>query len=257
VLTDRDRTLLAPHLALLRTAQSELTAARRALAEAERQAGDSRTGTDWRDRTFGGLFSVDEGRARRFREARRAARSARTAVEEAAKRYAKYATRMDELLEPMLGRDDPVFRRVLGAIKECDKALRSCESIRDSIVSALARPAQNVRKPTGTKDSTAWHEAEFARRRFDELVAEVQAAVPRLRRALSLTARAVAEATGGRPPTPPRLDSAALNRRGRAAEQPLRSLQRQLETAVQEVTGWRARAEAARKAALRAAEESL
>jgi hypothetical protein len=257
VLTDRDRTLLAPHLALLRNARSDLTAARRALSEADQQVGDSRTGTDWRDRTFGGLFSVDEGRARRFRAARRAHKTAQSSVDEAAKRYAKYATRMDELLEPILRRDDLNFRKLLATIKECDKALHACELVREQISSALARPAQSARKPGGDNESATWHEAEFARRRFDELAAEVQESVPRLRRALAQAARAVAEATGGRPPVAPRLDSAQLNRRGRAAEQPLRGLQRQLETAIKEVTAWRARADATRSAALRAAEESL
>jgi hypothetical protein len=257
VLTDRDRTLLAPHLALLRNAKSDLATARRTLEETAHEAGDSRTGTDWRDRVLGGLFSVDEGRARRFRDAKRAQKSAQATVDEAAKRYAKYATRMDELLEPILRRDDLAFRKVLAAIKECDKALKSCEWTRDHISSALSRPAQNARKPTGAKDTATWHEAEFARRRFDELVAEVQASVPKLRRTLGQTARVVADATGGRPPVVPRLDSGQLNRRGRAAEQPLRGLQRQLDSVLKEVAGWRGQADAARKAALRAAEESL
>ncbi|GAA0531692.1 hypothetical protein GCM10010172_10520 [Paractinoplanes ferrugineus] len=257
MLTDRDRTLLAPHLPLLRKARAELTAARQALTEAEQQVGESRTGTDWRDRTFGGLFSVDEGRARRFRAARRAHKAAQSSVEAAAKRYVKYSVRIDELLEPLLSRDDLAFRELLAALKECDKALRSVESMRDHIRSALTKPSQNARRTNAAKESDTWHEAEFARRRFDELVAEVQQSVPRLRRVLSQTARAVAETTGGRPPTVPHLDSSLLNRRGRAAEQPLRALQRRLETVVQEVAGWRTQVDAARKAALRAAEESL
>ncbi|MEU4239799.1 hypothetical protein [Actinoplanes sp. NPDC026619] len=257
MLTPRDRTLLAPHLALLRAARSELAAARLALADAEQQAGDSRSGTDWRDRVLGGLLSVDEGRSRRFRAARRAGKTAQSQVEEASKRYAKYATRMDELLEPILRRDDQFFRRVLAAINECDKALRSCELVREQIGSALARPAQSARRPSGEKDTATWHEAEFARRRFDELAAEVQQSVPRLRRSIAQAARTVAEVTGGRRPVEPRLDSGALNRRGRAAEQPLRGLQRQLETAIKEITSWRVRADAARTAALRTAEESL
>ncbi|GAA2629736.1 hypothetical protein [Paractinoplanes durhamensis] len=257
MLTDRDRTLLAPHLALLRTARSELTSARQSLDDAGRQADDSRGGTDWRDRLFGGLLSVDEGRSRRFRDAKRGRKTAQSAVDEAAKRYAKYATRMDQLLEPMLRRDDPAFRKVLAAIKECDQTLRSCEWLRDHISSALSKPAQNVRQARPERDTSTWHEAEFARRRFDELAAEVQAAVPKLVRSIAVTARAVGEATTGRPPVPVRLNTAGLNRRGRAAEQPLRSLQRQLDEAIKEITRWRARADEERTASLRAAQERL
>jgi hypothetical protein len=178
-------------------------------------------------------------------------------MEAATRRYEKYATRMDGLLEPILRRDDPAFRGILAAINECDRALRACEQTRDRIRSGLAKPAPAPRRSGSEPDTPAWHEAEFARRRFDELAAEVQRSVPRLSRAMTAAAKAVTETSRGRPLTPVRLDTSALNRRGSAAEKPLRALQHELEAAITEITAWRGRAGDARTAALRAAEETL
>jgi hypothetical protein len=258
MLSDRDRLLLAPHLPLLRAAQAGLATAQQAYDEAERQATASTTGTDWRDRLLGGLLSVDEGRSRRYRQARGARKAADEALAAARAHYTKYAERIDGLLEPILIRDDPDYQRKLAAVRVCDQAVRAAEEMRFRLSSALAKPARNAR--TG-KDGETWHEAEFARRRFDELVAEVRSSVPALRRTIDRAARALAESTGAPPPPRPALEAGAGLGQGRpmaiAAEQHLRGLQIQLDAAVKELSRWRARADATRLTALRAAADAL
>jgi len=148
MLSDRDRLLLAPHLPLLRAAQAELATAQRAYDEAERQATESTTGTDWRDRLLGGLLSVDEGRSRRYRQARGARKAADEALAAARARYTRYAERIDGLLEPMLIRDDPAYQRKVAAVRVCEHAVRAAEEMRFRLSSALAKPAPAAR---GTK----------------------------------------------------------------------------------------------------------
>jgi hypothetical protein len=261
MLSDRDRLLLAPHLPLLRAAQAELSTAQRAYDEAERQAAESATGTDWRDRLLGGLLSVDEDRSRRYRQARGARKAAGEALAAARARHTRYAERIDGLLEPILIRDDPDYQRKLAAVRVCEHAVRAAEEMRFRLSSALAKPAQKARggKAGNGADSETWHEAEFARQRFDELVAELRTSVPALRRTIDRAARALAESTGGAPPPRPTLDTTAATGRPMAiaAEQQLRGLQAQLDIAVKEVSRWRARADDARLAALRAAADAL
>ncbi|GIM95768.1 hypothetical protein [Paractinoplanes toevensis] len=261
MLTDRDRTLLAPHLNLLRAARSELAAAQATLTDAERRADQSRTGTDWRDRLLGGLLSIDEGRSQRFRGARRDRRTAQAMVDAAMKKYTKYATRMDELLEPILRRDDLAFRRILAAAKECDTAVRAAAGIRGNIDAALARPVSNTGKTKAERDTQAWHEAEFNRLRSTELIAEIRASARALEGLTERAARALGEVTGDPAPTSPTLSPVALSRlgatTGRSAERPLRDLHRQLGGVLTELERWRTRAEEARVAALRAAQDNL
>ncbi|WP_030443575.1 hypothetical protein [Actinoplanes subtropicus] len=260
--SDRDRLLLAPHLPLLRAAQAELATAQRAYDEAERQATESTTGTDWRDRLLGGLLSVDEGRSRRYRQARGTRKAADETLAAARARYTRYAERIDGLLEPILIRDDPGYQRKLAAVRVCDQAVRAAEEMRFSLSSALAKPAvtKPARNARDTTNTESWHEAEFARQRFDELVTELRSSVPALRRTIDRAARALAESTGTPPPERPTLDVAALPQ-GRpaamAAEQHLRGLRVQLEVAVRELTRWRTRADESRLAALRAAADAL
>ncbi len=251
VLSDRDRTLLAPHLALLRTAQRELAAAKSAFEEAERQLAESTTGTDWRDRTLGGLLSIDEGRARRLRQARAARKAAGTALAAAESRHTTYAERMDGLLEPILIRDDPAYQAKLAAVRRCDKALRACGEIRYRLTDALTKPSRYPQQGRSEPGTQRWHEAEFARLRFDGLLAELRSSVPELRRTIDRAARAVGEA--GRA----EVDTIAPTAPGPAAVQQLHALQRQVEAAFQEISRWRARAEKARVAALRAAPDAL
>ena len=273
MLSDRDRLLLAPHLPLLRAAQAELATAQRAHDDAERQATESATGTDWRDRLLGGLLSVDEDRSRRYRRARGARKAADEALAAARARYTKYAERIDGLLEPMLIRDDPDYQRKLTAVRVCEHAVRSAEEMRFRLSSALAKPAPGkpalgkpalgkpARKARDGKDTETWHEAEFARQRFDELVAEVRSSVPALRRTIDRAARALAESTGIPPPARPTLDATGAMGQGRpmamAAEQQLNGLRSQLDIAIKELGRWRTRADEARLAALRAAADAI
>ena len=256
MLSDRDRLLLAPHLPLLRAAQAELATAQRAYDEAERQATESTTGTDWRDRLLGGLLSVDEGRSRRYRQARGARKAANESLAAARARYARYAERIDGLLEPMLIRDDPAYQRKVAAVRVCEHAVRAAEEMRFRLSSALAKPAPAAR---GTKTDETWHEAEFSRQRFAELVAELRSAVPALRRTIDRAARAIADSTGAPPPARPALDATAALGQGRpmAAEQQLRGLLVQLDGAIKELSRWRVRADETRLAALRAAADAL
>jgi hypothetical protein len=255
VLTDRERTLLAPHLALLRAAQRELAAAQRAFDDASRQADSSTMGTDWRDRLLGGLLSVDESRARRYRQARGARKAASEGLAAATARYTKYAERMDGLLEPILTREDPAYRTTLVAVRACAKALHDCEEVRFRLASALTKPARN---PKSDREPETWHEAEFARQRFAELVTELHSSIPALSRTIDRAARALGAATGAAPPALPTLHStAALGRGHLAAENHLRGLQRELDAAIKELTRWHTRADEARIAVLRAAPDAL
>jgi len=258
MLSDRDRLLLAPHLSLLRAAQAELATAQRASDEAVRQATASTTGTDWRDRLLGGLLSIDEGRSRRYRQARGDRKAADETLAAARARYTKYAERIDGLLEPILIRDDPEYQRKLAAVRVCDHAGRAAEEMRFRLSSTLARPARSARDTTGVE---TWHEAEFARQRFGLLVTELRSSVPALRRTIDRAARALAESTGAPPPARPTLDATAAIGPGQptalAAEQHLRRLLVQLDAAVKELTRWRARADETRLAALRAAADAL
>ncbi|MCY1137664.1 hypothetical protein OWR29_06605 [Actinoplanes sp. Pm04-4] len=235
MLTDRDRVLLAPHLALLRSAEKELAAARRSAEAAARGLTESAGGTDWRDRVLGGLFSADDGRTQQYRKAKDARKAAEKALAEAEAKYAKYAERVDGLVEPMLARDDPGFQAIVAAVRACDKAVRAGEEARRSLSGIL--------KPDVEK-SKVWHEAEFARRRQKELIDELRTRIPGLRRTIERAAQAVGE-------TPPAIDDLP------ATERQLREWQLQLELAIREVTRWRAGADQARAAALRAAHGSL
>lgn len=240
MLSDRDRTLLAPHVALLRAAQKELATARRDFAAAEQGLTESAGGTDWRDRLLGGLFSADDGRTQRYRRAREGHKAAQKALTEAEARYARYAERVDGMLDPLLARDDPEFRALVETVGACDKALRACEEMRRRITS--------IRKPDvgRTKDDRiAWHEAEFARRQRDELIRDVRTRGPGLRRTIERAARAVGE-------SPPSIDDV----RGTGDRQ-LRESQQQLEAAIREIGRWRAGADQARTAALRVAHDSI
>ena len=246
MLSDRDRTLLAPYLALLRAAQRELAAARRSFDEAERQLSESTVASDWRDRALGGLFSADDGRTRRFRQARDAQKAAAKTLAAAQARHTERAERLNELFEPMLAAgDDPAYAAAMSAVRVCDKALKACQGMRHRIASALKNPTTN------TKDSETWYEAEFARQRFDELIDELRTSVPQ---ALGLVERAGA-AVGETEPIG--LSAPFCRSSGKAAEQELRSLQRQLETTVKKLERWRVRAGAARTEALRAAHDRL
>ena len=258
MLSDRDRLLLAPHLPLLRAAQAELATAQRAYDEAERQAAESTTGTDWRDRLLGGVLSVDEDRSRRYRRSRDARKAADEALAAAKARYTRYAERIDGMLEPILIRDNPGYQGKLTAVRICEQALRAAEVMRFQLSSALAKPAEKARD-RGGRDNETWHEAEFARRRFDELVTELRSAVPALRRTIDRAAQALAESTGAAPPPRPALDLTAAPGRptAMAAGQQLRGLQPQLEIAIKELTRWRARADESRLTALRAAADKL
>jgi hypothetical protein len=240
VLSDRDRTLLAPHVALLRAAQKELATARRSFESAEQGLTESAGGTDWRDRLLGGLFSADDGRTQRYRRARDGHRAAQKALAEAEATYAKYAERVDGMLDPLLVRDDPEFRVLAETVRICDKALRACEEMRRRIAS-IVKPDVGRAKD----NRIAWHEAEFARRQRDELIQEVRARGPGLRGTIERAARAVGE-------SPPPVDDV----RG-TGERQLHESQQQLEAAIREIGRWRASADQARTAALRAAHDSI
>ena len=252
MLSDRDRTLLAPHLALLRAAQQDLAAAQRVFDDAQQQAAESTMGTDWRDRVLGGLLSVDEGRARRYRQGRGARKNADKALAVAKARYEKYAERVDGLLEPMLAREDPAFRRTLAAVHACDRAIHACDELRFRLGSALPRPAGDAKDD---RDSVTWHEAEMGRRRVDEVAAGLGTAIPPLLHTIDRAALAVAEVTGG--PVPGRVHLDVVTGSGPAAERRLRDLRRQLEAATKEIGRWRARADDFRVASLRAAHDAL
>ncbi|MCM4083523.1 hypothetical protein [Paractinoplanes hotanensis] len=240
MLSDRDRTLLAPHVALLRAARKELATARRRFEVAEQGLTESAGGTDWRDRLLGGLFSADDGRTQRYRRARDEHRTARKALAEAESRYAGYAERVDGMLGPLLVRDDPEFRVLVETVRACDKALRACEEMRRGIASILKPDVGRAKD-----DRIAWHKAEFARRQRDELIQEVRTRGPGLRRTIERAALAVGE-------PPPSIDDV----RGTGDRQ-LRESQQQLEAAIREIGRWRAGADRARTAALRVAHDSI
>ncbi|MCO8273575.1 hypothetical protein M1L60_23550 [Actinoplanes sp. TRM 88003] len=229
MLSDRDRLLLAPHLVSLRAAQKELAAARLSFEAAAQGLTESAGSTDWRDRVLGGLFSADDGRTQRFRQSREAHKTAGKALAEAEAKYAKYAERIDGLLDPLLFRDDPGYRARAEAVGVCDKALSACEKLRWQISSTLKLSESR--------------EDEMARQQRTELLQEMRRQVPGLRRTIERAAQAVGE-------SPPPVGH------GPAMRQP-RELRVQLEAAIREIGRWRDDAEQVRVAALRAAHESL
>ncbi|MBM2618263.1 hypothetical protein JIG36_22135 [Actinoplanes sp. LDG1-06] len=228
MLSDEERLLLAPHLALLRAAGRELREAERATAEAERDSAAAETGTDWRDRLLGGLFSANDQRSQQYRRARGSRKATEKARDAAREKYETYAVRVDGLLEPLLLREDPAYRAKADAVRACDKALKACEDLRFQIVSTTAK-----------RDDKSWHEAEFGRQRVQEVVREVRAEGPRIGRLL--------ERAGVRKG----LDVERL--KGPAAERGLLDVQRQLDGLIKELADARRRADQDRKVALRAA----
>ena len=248
MLSERDRTLLAPHLALLRAAQRKLAAAQRAFDDTERQLAESTTDSDWRDRRLLGLFSRDDSRTRRFRQARSDHQAAEAALTAARADYTKYAERIDGLFEPMLSRDDPAYRVRLATVRACDKALHAGEEMRYRIAATLSKPGTGGQPSRGGQ---TWHEVEFAKLRFAELVTELGTSVPALHQTMDRAAQAV----GAR--TVPRLDAPPGTTTAVVAEQHLRGLQHQLDAALETITRWRAHAEQSRVAALRAAQDEL
>lgn len=234
-MSDRDRTLLKPYLAMLRLARRELDAAQRSFDQAEQELAGSATGTDWRDRVLGGLFSIDDRRTQRFRRARDAHKAAEKVLAAATERHGKYAAQVDELLEPILASDDPGFRERRGAVLACDKALRACEELRAAMRGTDAK----------LKDK---QQAEFAKSLRDDFLRELRSRGPAVRRLVDRAATAVEEVTGEPQPKPVELEFDV-----RLTDQ----LRRQLDVAIEEVGRWRARAEQVRVDALRTAHDTL
>ncbi|MBU2667423.1 hypothetical protein KOI35_28320 [Actinoplanes bogorensis] len=245
MLSDEERILLAPHLALLRRAHADLVAAEEALQAADQDRARSAGESDWRDRLLGGLFSADDGRAKRFRQARDSRKAADTTLAEARERYGKYADRVNGMLEPMLVRDDPVIKGLVAAVRACDDALRACQQLSTRIASGVAKPAPKQR------EQESWHEAEFGRQRLTELVGEVRAAGPGLRKKVERAAKAVGM------PVPAVPETGNIRTLGPGADQGLREVSRQLDGLAAELARWRKGADTARAAALRAAHDRL
>ncbi|WP_127499925.1 hypothetical protein [Actinoplanes solisilvae] len=230
MLTDRDRTLLKPYVAMLRLARNELAAAQRAFDQAERDLAESSSGTDWRDRMLGGLFSADDSRTQRFRQARGGHRAAEKALVAAQARHAKYASQVDELLEPILAGNDPGFRSRRTAVLACDKALKACEDLLASARGSEAKP----------KDKDA---AAFAKTLRDDFLKDLKTRGPAVKRLVERAASAVGEATG-EPVGPVALEfDVRLNSR--------------LNATIADLKKWRARADEVRAGALQQAHDEL
>jgi hypothetical protein len=256
VLSDRDRTILAPHLDSLRAARAQLESAQRELRAADRTLGEARAGTDWRDRLLGGLLggllsglvSQDEDRSHRYRQARRERAAAARAVSAGEQRIARLAGRTTKLVEPILSRNDQTYKALRAAVRECDDALRECRSMARFLEAALGSLSSAAREP-----DTA------GKRRYTEMVARAQRAAPGLRRAIDTAMGSVDLATGQHPSKPVRLEVTVLRKLpdGVAAYRPLRTLRSQVAAAATRLSRQRARAESARKTALTEAADAL
>jgi hypothetical protein len=263
VLSDRDRTTLAPHLTALREARAALETARDELVAASQHLAESTVGTQWLDRHLLGAFSEDKARARRYQDAQRARKTAAAAVSAGEGRVEKLAGRLDKALDPILARTDPAYRVFRTAIRECDEALSRCKSMTrhieaalDSIDAAAVEPRADPRRERA---------AAQAARRYREEAAQVRRGAPAMRRAIDSAAATLAAATGRRSAATVELRLRILKDlpdgtsrpRLTTAQRPLRDLRGQLVAATGTVNRWRSQAEDGRRAALTTAREAL
>jgi hypothetical protein len=265
VLTEKERFLLAPRLARIRTTRAELAKADQEATAAGWRLEEAKHGTNWRDRWFGGLFSREPACARAYHDARRAYAGAAAAVPRRKKQLARLYRRIDTRIRPMMPRLDPGYERFAAAIEQCDQALRECRRMQQRIATATAS-ARTASVNPGQNDKAA-RAAERARRQYPQLVAKVRSAAPAVGRALDSARRAVRAADGEAQhlawsvalfdQLPQAAADFSARRRPARARDPLQRLYSQLNQAIATMKRWRTETTAAEANAVAAARDRL
>nr|WP_296071540.1 hypothetical protein [uncultured Actinoplanes sp.] len=252
MLTDRDRALLAPHLARLQRARADLAAAEQAAEAAERRLAESTIGTGILDRWLSGQFSRTPPAARAYHEARRARAGAVAAVDGAKTRITLVHQELHLLIEPMMPRLDPGYDRLVTAVACCDRALAECRAMQNR----LAEATTAIR--AATRENSPRRVVGAALRNYKEATAQARNHAPALQQALDTAAVAArarrvgwdATSLAGLPRAAGDVVSLERLRRSRTTVQ---TLQRHLSHVIVTVSTWRREADAARDRAVRAA----
>jgi hypothetical protein len=187
MLTEGDRTALAPHLAKLHAARAALAQARQTAAEAERHVTAFRRGTTMWDR----WFNRDGPTGLAYREARTVRRDTTAAVAQRLEEIKALEARLDRQIGPMMPRLDPDYEAMALVIEQCGFALAEIRAQRDPIHNLV----ETVREATkAERDENARKDAVGARLRYPNHLAQARRASGRVKRAVDPVRSAVAVA---------------------------------------------------------------
>jgi hypothetical protein len=256
VLTDRDRALLAPHLARLARARADLAAAHEAAEAAERRLAESTLGTGVLDRWLSGHFSGTPSAARAYHQARHARAGAVAAVDGAKTRITLVHQELHLLIEPMMPRLDPGYDRFVAAIASCDRALAECRAMQNR----LAEATMAIR--TATRESNPRRLVGAALRKYKEATAQARNHAPALQQALDTAAVAARGRRIGWDASPlaglPRAaDDVVSLERLRRCRTTVQTMQKHLSQVIVTLSTWRRETDTARDRAVRAARLQL
>jgi hypothetical protein len=252
VLTDRDRALLAPHLARLDRARADLAAAQQARASAERRLAESTVGTGVLDRWLSGHFSRTPSAAHAYQEARHASVGAAAAVAGAKTRIALVHQELHILIEPMMPRLDPGYPVLTGAIDACDRALAECRAMQTWLAEAT------IAIRAATRRSNSRRVIDAALRKYKEATAQARSHAPALQKALdeaagSVRGRRVGWDASALAALPRAANDVVSLERLRRCRTTVQTMQKHLSHVVVTVSAWRRETDAARDRAVRAA----
>lgn len=258
VLTEEERTRLAPFLARVRTVRAELVVADQEKVAAAALKTEAKSGSRRRDRWLGGLISRDRERADAYRNARRASITAAAGWSKLEKQTAKLEQELDEQIKPMMPRLDPGYQRLTDAIKNYDQALKHCHNVRRPL--AKATDAARAVTRDSARDDKERHAAVSARLQYTKLIAQAHHAAHDARLALYELSQH-AQPVGGRSrhvawdaiqldPLPRTVDDISTLRQ-------LTRAQDKLARTIHTLMSWHARATEAQQRAVQGARELL
>jgi hypothetical protein len=258
VLTQEERTRLAPFLARVRTIRAELAVADQEKIAAAALRKEAKIDSGWRDRSFGGRLSREPARADTYRNARRAWTNAAAASSKLTKRTAKLEQELDRQITPMMPRLDPRYQSLTEAVENYDRAMKHCRNVRRPLAQAIDA-ARTATKAPGRYDKDR-HAAVSAGLQYPKLIAQARRAAPDARLALYSISQN-AQAVGGRSPHVA-WDAVQLDALPSAVDDisTLRQLARtqdRLDRAIHRLRSWRAQAAAAQQRAVPAVRELL
>lgn len=264
MLDDGTRARLTPLKAQLDAARAEANEADRLLSAAESELASLKQETSWRDRLPYGALSNNPALARRYGEARSELRTLTRLAGKRADAVDRLADKLDAQIERSLGRHDPQYRRLVTAIRHCDDAIHQCVAMKSHVDEAAtaARTAVGIAR---TRSATRDDDFAAAVGQYDALIVKIRGGMPALIKQFTAAGQST-----GHIADQPRLPSAVpfgrpsagdvtVARSGRlsAAVRPLQTFSNQLGRSTDNVRGWRARADDARRAALRAAHDLI
>lgn len=265
MLTKKELSSLAPHLARIRTTRAALARAGPEADAARLRLDGAKNGTGWRVHLFGGRLSREPARARAYHDARRAHARAAAAALRLKRQHARHLRRIDARIRPMMPRLDLDYPRFAIARRHCDRALRECLRMRQRIVTATAMA--RTASATPGQDDKAARAAERARRQYPQLLTKVLHTASDVGRALDSARRAVRAAGGDAQhlawnaalfdPLPQLAADFSARRQPIRGHDPLRRLHSQVNEAIATVDRWRAETRTAEANAVAAARDRL